>query len=133
MVMVVSLVTIPLGWRMPASWGDFAVLIGIGVAGGFGQIFFTDSYRHAPASFLAPFDYTAMLWAFGLGYWLFAEVPTIHVMLGAIIVSGAGIFVILRERYLGLKRLRDAPISAISSMADKEDDPDAPVVVTKAS
>ena len=50
--------------------------------------------------------------------------------LAALIVAGAGIFVILRERYLGLKRLRDTPISAISSMADKEDDPDAPVVTT---
>ena len=130
MVMVVSLVTIPFGWRMPASWTDLAALIGIGIAGGLGQIFFTDSYRHAPASFLAPFDYTAMLWAFGLGYWLFDEVPTVHVVVGALIVAGAGIFVILRERYLGLKRLRDTPISAISSMADKEDDPDAPVVTT---
>jgi drug/metabolite transporter (DMT)-like permease len=115
---------------MPASWTDLAALIGIGIAGGLGQIFFTDSYRHAPASFLAPFDYTAMLWAFGLGYWLFDEVPTVHVVVGALIVAGAGIFVILRERYLGLKRLRDTPISAISSMADKEDDPDAPVVTT---
>ncbi|KQW22333.1 hypothetical protein ASC80_02760 [Afipia sp. Root123D2] len=133
MVMIVSLVSVPFGWLMPASWGDLAVLIGIGISGGLGQIFFTDSYRHAPASFLAPFDYSAMLWAFALGYWLFGEVPTIYVMIGAVIVAGAGIFVILRERYLGLKRLRDVPISAISSMTDQEADPDAPVILSKAS
>jgi drug/metabolite transporter (DMT)-like permease len=133
MVMIVSLVSVPFGWLMPASWGDLAVLIGIGISGGLGQIFFTDSYRHAPASFLAPFDYSAMLWAFALGYWLFGEVPTIYVTIGAVIVAGAGIFVILRERYLGLKRLRDVPISAISSVSDQEADPDAPVILSKAS
>ena len=128
LVLFVSLLTLPFGWRMPATWHDVAVLAGIGVAGGLGQIFFTDSYRFAPASFLAPFDYTAMLWAFILGYWFFGEVPTLYVMLGAVVVASAGIFVILRERYLGLKRLRDMPVAAIATMADDEENPDAPVV-----
>ena len=127
LVLLVSLLTAPFGWRMPSTWQDVAILAGIGIAGGLGQIFFTDSYRYAPASFLAPFDYTAMLWAFMLGYWFFAEVPTLYVVVGAIIVASAGIFVILRERYLGLKRLRDTPVAAIATIADDEEDPDAPV------
>jgi hypothetical protein len=45
-----------------------------------------------------------------------------------VIVAGAGIFVILRERALGLKRLRDTPMSPISTIADNEADPDAPVL-----
>ena len=127
LVLLVSLLTAPFGWRMPSTWQDVAILAGIGIAGGLGQIFFTDSYRYAPASFLAPFDYTAMLWAFMLGYWFFGEVPTLYVVVGAIIVASAGIFVILRERYLGLKRLRDTPVAAIATIADDEEDPDAPV------
>ena len=78
--------------------------------------------------FLAPFDYSSMLWAFLLGYWIFGEVPTSYVIGGAVIVAGAGIFVILRERALGLKRLRDTPMSPISAMAGDEADPDAPVL-----
>ena len=127
LVLLVSLLTAPFGWRMPATWQDVAILAGIGIAGGLGQIFFTDSYRFAPASFLAPFDYTAMLWAFLLGYWFFGEVPTLYVVIGAVVVASAGIFVILRERYLGLKRLRDTPVAAIATIADGEEDPDAPV------
>jgi drug/metabolite transporter (DMT)-like permease len=127
LVLLVSLLTAPFGWRWPATWGDVMLLAGIGVSGGLGQIFFTDSYRFAPASFLAPFDYTAMLWAFMLGYWFFNEVPTPYVVVGAVAVASAGIFVILRERYLGLKRLRDTPVAAIATMADDEDNPDAPV------
>ena len=127
-VMAVSLLTAPFGWRLPATPSEFAILVGIGVAGGVGQMLFTDSYRYAPASFLAPFDYTSMLWAFLLGYWIFGEVPTSYVIGGAVIVAGAGVFVILRERALGLKRLRDTPMSPISTIADDEADPDAPVL-----
>jgi drug/metabolite transporter (DMT)-like permease len=127
-VMAVSLMTAPFGWRLPVG-SELALLVGIGIAGGIGQMLFTESYRYAPASFLAPFDYVAMLWAFLLGYWMFGEVPTIYVVVGAVIVAGAGIFVILRERQLGLKRLRDTPMSPISTMADDEADPDAPVRV----
>ena len=128
--MAASLLTAPFGWRLPAAH-ELALLVGIGIAGGLGQMLFTESYRYAPASFLAPFDYVAMLWAFLLGYWMFGEVPTLYVVIGAVIVAGAGIFVILRERQLGLKRLRDTPISPISTMADAEADPDAPVRVMK--
>ncbi|HEX7884135.1 MAG TPA: DMT family transporter, partial [Afipia sp.] len=128
LVLLVSLLTAPFGWRMPSTWQDVAVLAGIGIAGGLGQIFFTDSYRFAPASFLAPFDYTAMLWAFMLGYWFFGEVPTLYVVIGAVVVASAGIFVILRERSLGLKRLRDTPVAAIATIADDEEDPDAPIL-----
>src|SRR4051812_7482737 len=127
-VMGVSLFTSPFGWRLPASPPELALLIGIGIAGGLGQMLFTESYRHAPASFLAPFDYTSMLWAFLLGYWVFAEVPSIYVVGGAVIVAGAGIFVILRERHLGLKRLRQTPMSPISAVPENEPDPDAAVI-----
>ena len=131
-VMAVSLLTAPFGWRMPATGFELAILIGIGIAGGLGQMLFTESYRHAPASFLAPFDYSAMLWAFLLGFWMFGEVPTSSVVFGAVIVAGAGIFVILRERHLGLKRLRDTPMAPIATMADDEADPDAAVVMAPA-
>jgi len=131
-VMAVSLLTAPFGWTLPASALEIALLVGIGISGGLGQMLFTESYRYAPASFLAPFDYTAIVWAFMLGYWMFGEVPTAAVVGGAVIVAAAGIFVILRERHLGLKRLRDTPMSPISGMADREADPDAPVVTVLA-
>jgi drug/metabolite transporter (DMT)-like permease len=127
-VMAVSLVTLPFGWRLPATLPELLIVVGIGITGGIGQMLFTDSYRLAPASFLASFDYASMLWAFLLGYWIFGEVPTWTVVGGAVIVAGAGIFVILRERALGLKRMRDTPMSPIATMADDEADPDAPVL-----
>ena len=57
---------------------------------------------------IAPFDYTAMLWALLLGYWMFGEVPTALVFVGAAIVIAAGLFVIWRERTQKLRYERVA-------------------------
>jgi drug/metabolite transporter (DMT)-like permease len=104
---VAGLATWPFGWVEPDGW-QLAALLGAGLVGGIGHILLTESYRYAPASMIAPFDYTTMVWAFVLGYAMFGEVPTIYVYIGAAIVAGAGLFVIWRERQLGLRRRRES-------------------------
>ncbi len=64
----------------------------------------TQSFRYADASVIAPFDYVSMVWAIAIGWFLFGQLPAPVVVLGAFIVVGAGIFVIWRERQLGLDR-----------------------------
>ena len=91
------------GWVMPVG-GDLVALLSIGVLGGIAQILMTESFRHAPAAVLAPFAYTSMIWAVGIGFFWFGEVPEIIVLLGAMIVIGAGLFVIWREHQLGLDK-----------------------------
>jgi drug/metabolite transporter (DMT)-like permease len=98
-----GLVTWPLGWITPSA-GEFAVLIAIGFLGGLGHILLTESYRYASASVVAPFDYTSMIWALILGYAMFGETPTVMIILGSLIISGAGLFVIWREHQLALMR-----------------------------
>jgi drug/metabolite transporter (DMT)-like permease len=102
-----GLVTLPFGWIVPSAF-ELALLIGVGLLGGIGHLILTASYRLAPASVIAPFDYSAIIFAFLLGYAMFGEVPTVVVVVGAIIVVAAGLFVLWRERQLGLKRARDA-------------------------
>ena len=99
--------TLPFAWHSPTG-GELTKLIMLGILGGIAHIFLTESYRHAAASVVAPFDYTAMLWALLLGYWLFGELPDALVYVGACIVAGAGLFVIWRERTLGVERPREA-------------------------
>ena len=43
-------------------------LIATGLIGGLSHIFLTESYRNAPQSVVAPFNYTTMLWALVFGY-----------------------------------------------------------------
>ena len=104
-----GLLTVPFGWYSPTPL-EFLALMSIGFLGGLAHIVLTESYRYAPASLVAPFDYMALLWAFLLGYFFFDEVPTVIVFAGAAIVIAAGLFVIWRERQLGLERKRAAEL-----------------------
>jgi drug/metabolite transporter (DMT)-like permease len=81
-------------------------LVGIGVLGGIAQILMTRAYVLAPASVIAPFDYTAMVYAALLGYFLFDDRLELIVVFGAILIIGSGLFIFYRERYLGLPRGR---------------------------
>jgi drug/metabolite transporter (DMT)-like permease len=103
-----GLLTLPFGWRMPNGF-ELMALVATGVCGGVAHILLTESYRLAPASLVAPFDYTAMLWALLLGFFVFGEVPTTLVFVGAGIIVAAGLFVIWRERQLGLTRAAESP------------------------
>ncbi|MBU9699544.1 DMT family transporter [Rhodobacteraceae bacterium HSP-20] len=100
---LLSLVTIPFGWVAPAPL-ELALLIGAGLLGGIGQILLTSSYREADASLVAPFDYASMLFALAIGWFVFAEMPTLTMLMGAAIIITAGILIILRERKLGKDR-----------------------------
>jgi drug/metabolite transporter (DMT)-like permease len=109
---LIGLATIALGWVNPLfiwHWPnarDALLLVLMGVMGGIGQITLTQSFRLADASLIAPFDYVSMVWAIAVGWFLFGELPENIVIAGASIVMAAGIFVIWRERQLGLDRRR---------------------------
>jgi drug/metabolite transporter (DMT)-like permease len=103
--MMAGLVSLPFAWRQPSA-AELAALVSIGVIGGLSHIFLTESYRHAPASLVAPFDYLTLLWAFLFGYVLFGEIPSGYVYAGAAIVAGSGLLVIWRERRPQLDPMR---------------------------
>ncbi|TIR28347.1 MAG: DMT family transporter [Mesorhizobium sp.] len=102
---VLALLSLPFGWQAltPAQAG---LLIAAGFCGGLAQILMTAAYRHAEASVVAPFEYTSMLLGIAVGYLAFGDVPTVHMLVGGTIVVAAGIFIIWRERQLGLERAR---------------------------
>ena len=100
---VLALFTLPFGWIVPDML-TLAILVGIGLLGGLGQLLLTHSFRLAPASVIAPFDYTAMIFALVIGYLLFDEVPGLAVVAGSVLVVGAGLFVIYREHQIGISR-----------------------------
>lgn len=100
-----SLLTIYWGWVVPTP-KEAALLVLAGIIGGVGQILLTSSYRLADASFVAPFEYSSMLFSIAIGFAFFDEVPTSTTLLGASVVIFAGILIIWRERQLGLERTK---------------------------
>ena len=100
---MLSLVTLPFGWVVPLP-REAVLLVSAGVLGGVGQILLTESYRHAETGVIAPFEYVSMLLALILGYVIFDELPTRSMLIGAALIVAAGLFIIWRERRLGIQR-----------------------------
>ena len=105
LITVLSLFTLPLGWVKP-SFEATTMLITAGIIGGIGQICLTAAYRNAPASVVAPFDYTSMLLALALAYFWFGEIPTAWTITGALVIIASGVVILWREQRLGGNRNR---------------------------
>lgn len=56
------------------------------------------AYKHAEASFVAPFEYTAMIWAVVWGFIVFGDKPDLPTGIGALIVIAAGIVMLRLDR-----------------------------------
>lgn len=104
---VMALLSLPFGWVVPTPH-EAGMLIAAGLCGGVGQVLMTEAYRHAEASVVAPFDYANMIWIVAITYLVFGHGPTPPVILGSLIVIASGVFVIWRERRLGILERRAA-------------------------
>lgn len=96
LAVVSGLLAIP-DWR-PVEIAHLGVLAFIGVTGALGQHFITDAFRLAPASVIAPFEYTALLWGLALDWALWDVLPDAAVLLGGAIVIAGGLYIIHDER-----------------------------------
>lgn len=94
---------LPFNWVTP-SVSDLVVLVLIGVVGGVAQIIFTMAFREADVAVLAPFEYSAMIWAVVIGYVVWSEVPGLNIWIGVAIVMASGLYILFREANLGLPR-----------------------------
>ena len=106
---IVSLASLPfagLAWQAPSS-GDLALFVLVGIAGGSGAYLLVVAFRNAPAAVVAPFDYSALIWASVFGWILWREAPEPAVWIGAVIVATAGVYITRREMALG-RRARKA-------------------------
>lgn len=69
----------------------------IGLLAVMGQSLLIYAYRNAPAQYIAPFQYSQMVWAVIFGMLFFAETPQLNVLIGAAIIIASGLLIVLRE------------------------------------
>lgn len=86
-----------LHWKTPTAY-ELILLCTTGIFAGIGQLALFEGMRQAPVSVLAPFEYTSLVWAFGLGYFIWGDVPKINTFMGAILILSAGLIIIVSER-----------------------------------
>jgi len=94
---LIASAAVPFYWT-PPSLTEVALMAVIGVIAGFGHLSLVYGLSQAPASMLAPFNYTALVWAMLFGFVFFAEWPDPMTLTGAAIIVGAGLYVWHRER-----------------------------------
>jgi drug/metabolite transporter (DMT)-like permease len=70
----------------------------VGATGAVGQHFITEAFRHAPASTVAPIEYTALIWGLGIDWVAWSIWPSSTMLAGASLVVAAGLYVVWRER-----------------------------------
>lgn len=82
-------------WPDPFSW---SLMLGLGCISAIGQYLLYEGFRYAPASTLAPIEYSGLLWAFLYGYLIWSDIPTWNVMAGAVLIATSSIALIWWER-----------------------------------
>src|SRR5438034_569567 len=84
-------------WRpiQPQHWIAIAT---VGVSGCLGQWAITEAFRLGEASFLAPFEYSALVWGLALDWTLWQTLPEARALAGAAVIVASGIYLIRRER-----------------------------------
>jgi drug/metabolite transporter (DMT)-like permease len=91
---------------VPVAPEHWPLLAAVGVLGALGQHFVTEAFRHAPASVVAPFEYTALLWAVSLDWVVWEHAPNTRMFIGGAIIIASGLYLIHRERR---ERLQPVP------------------------
>ena len=92
-----------LSLSVPAGWQAVTLREGLLIGGAaaalvVGYNFVIMVMRVGDIGFIAPFRYTALLWAIFLGWVVFGTLPDALTLMGAGLVVGSGIFTLWRER-----------------------------------
>lgn len=62
-----------------------------------GNICLIKSFALGEVGVITPFEYTGLFWAVSLGYFIFADFPTVNVWFGVVIIAGSGLYMVYRE------------------------------------
>ncbi|MBN9072122.1 MAG: DMT family transporter [Rhizobiales bacterium] len=84
-------------WKSPST-GELSAMLLMGVISVFAQLMITRALKLAPASVLAPLQYSILLWGILFGYIFFNDVPDTAILIGSAIIVTAGLFIFHRQK-----------------------------------
>ncbi len=87
-------------FQMPTieEWG---LLAGYGLFAAFANWLIMQAAQHAPATYISTTQYSQMIWAVILGYWLFGDHVDAPMMAGIVLIIASGMMTLIRERQRG--------------------------------
>ena len=85
-----------------SSWTPIAsahvpVFVVTGIVGVAAHWLLAQAFRYGEVSLISPFEYTGLVWAMILGYWLWGDVPTAGVLVGGALIIASGVYMIRHE------------------------------------
>jgi len=89
-----------IGAWQPTTPVELTGMLALGVVASCAHLLITRSLKLAPASLLAPLQYSLLIWAIALGYLFFGDVPDLYVISGGTIIVVAGLFIFHRKSLL---------------------------------
>ena len=97
LLIVVSLFTIPLGWK-PVTLGASIWFIANGLLNAGAHFLMIEALRLGDAALISPFRYTAILWATFTGFIVWHHLPDAMTMVGAAMLIFSGVIIARRDR-----------------------------------
>lgn len=99
-----AVTVVPYGGWSPMSGEVLAFLAGSAIFLIFGYQFVIMAMREGEVSFIAPFRYTALIWAISLSIVVFGDIPDLPMIVGASLIVLSGLYSLYRERIVGKRR-----------------------------
>lgn len=103
---VVCTLLLPLVW-VPVSSTIVMMIFVFSLLALSGHLCITSAFSKAAVGVIAPFEYTALVWAVLLGYLVWQDIPGWNVVTGAAIIILCGLYVIYRES----RQQAEAPVT----------------------
>ena len=95
---VIMSATLPYVWTLPQSASHALLFVAIGIIGGSSHLILIKAYDCAPASRLAPFSYTQLIWVMLSGYLVFGDFPDHWSLIGTGVIVASGIYIATHQR-----------------------------------
>ena len=110
--------TLPNYWVQPKNGLHAAVFIIFGALSGLGHLILIKAYEHAPASRLAPFSYSQLIWVAIIGFLAFGDFPDTWSLVGIAILLASGIYTASHQRKSD-RRLRGEQSASKTSKTER--------------
>ena len=95
-VALAGLTTIASDWQ-PLGAEGIAWFAFAGALNAVAHFVIIEAMRWGEAALVAPFRYTALVWAIGIGFVVWGHLPDVWVVLGALVIAASGITMIVME------------------------------------
>ena len=95
---VIMSLTLPYVWIWPQSLIHGLLFVVIGIIGGLSHLILIKAYDYAPASRLAPFSYTQLIWVTIMGYLVFGDFPDHWSLIGIAVIMASGIYIATHQQ-----------------------------------